>query len=62
MWGCKLANDDIINFGVKADWATHRIAHELGGIYNLPHCQLVGIIFLAWLKLIPGRNQIGYHY
>lgn len=50
MWCCKLAHDNTAGFGRKQDWSSHKIAHEIGAIYDIAHGAIMGVIFLAWLK------------
>lgn len=58
MWLCSLANGDTIGFGRKADWSSHAIAHELNAYYpDVPHGNLVYIIFSSWLKFVKDKND-----
>jgi len=59
MWACKLAHDNTAGFGRKQDWSSHRIAHALGAIYDLPHGALVSIIGVSWLMFINWTNEFG---
>jgi alcohol dehydrogenase YqhD (iron-dependent ADH family) len=56
MWACKLAHDNTAGFGRKQDWSSHKIAHELGALYDAPHGALMGVVILAWLKCVYPSN------
>lgn len=57
MWACKLAHDNTAGFGRKQDWSSHKIAHEIGAIYDIAHGAIMGVIFLAWLKCTYSANM-----
>ncbi|MEN6374039.1 MAG: iron-containing alcohol dehydrogenase [Smithella sp.] len=69
MWACKLAHDNCAGFGRKQDWGCHKIGHELGAYYDLPHGAIMGVLFLAWFRFVSkvqvaklaqlGRRVIG---
>lgn len=50
MWACKLAHDGTFGFGRKADWATHRIAHEIGATYDVRHGDALAVVFPSWMR------------
>lgn len=56
MWACKLAHDGTIGFGRKADWATHRIAHEIAALYGTNHGDTLSVIFPAWMQVCEGQK------
>lgn len=56
MWACKLAHDGTIGFGRKADWATHRIAHEIAALYETNHGYTLAAIYPAWIRLCGGTR------
>jgi len=56
MWGCKLAHDGTIGFGRKADWSTHRIAHEIAALFNTRHGSTLAVIFPAWMEFCNKRQ------
>lgn len=51
MWASKLAHDGTIGFGRKADWATHRIAHEIAALCGTRHGSTLAVIFPAWIAV-----------
>ena len=56
MWACRVAQDPLPGFGRKQDWACHKIAHEISGLYDFPHGAVIGVLFLAWMKVVSPRN------
>lgn len=58
MWACKLAHDGTMGFGRKADWATHRIAHEIAATYDTRHGETLAVIFPAWIESCYETNPI----
>ena len=44
MWCATMALNTLIGRGVKQDWATHMIGHELTAVYGLDHAQTLAII------------------
>ena len=45
-----MAHNGMIACGRMADWASHRIEHEISGIYDLTHGIGMAIIFPAWME------------
>ena len=50
MWAATTAHNGMIACGRVADWASHRIEHEISGIYDLTHGIGMAIIFPAWME------------
>ena len=50
MWAATMAHNGMIACGRDADWASHRIEHEISGIYDLTHGIGMAIIFPAWME------------
>ncbi|WP_430614595.1 iron-containing alcohol dehydrogenase [Flavobacterium sp. JP2137] len=44
MWCCTMALNGLISKGVKVDWATHAIGHELTALYGIDHARTLAII------------------
>lgn len=58
MWACKLAHDNTVGFGRKADWSSHFISYEINALYpRISHGNLVYILFLAWLNYTSKKND-----
>ena len=52
MWAGTLAHNGLLDTGRETDWASHRIEHELSGIYDMTHGAGLAIIFPAWMKYV----------
>ena len=60
MWACKLAQDDFIGLGRKQDWASHAIAHAIGGRFDVAHGPLVTVVMIGWMKTVCARNPLRF--
>lgn len=56
MWAGALAHNNSLGVGRVQDWASHRIAHELSGVYDLAHGAALSIVFPAWMKYVFKTN------
>lgn len=56
MWSGTIAHNDLLSTGRISDWASHRIEHELSGIYDIAHGAGLSIIFPAWMKYVYKHN------
>jgi NADP-dependent alcohol dehydrogenase len=50
MWSATMALNGLLSAGVKPDWATHQIGHELTALYGLDHAVTLVIILPGLLK------------
>ncbi|MUG90903.1 MULTISPECIES: iron-containing alcohol dehydrogenase [Bombella] len=50
MWVATQALNGLIGAGVKQDWATHAIGHELTAKYGIDHARTLAIVLPAMLK------------
>ncbi len=50
MWVATQALNGLIGAGVKQDWATHMIGHELTAKYGIDHARTLAVVFPALLK------------
>lgn len=57
MWAATIAHNGMIACGRIADWASHRIEHEISGIYDITHGAGMAIIFPAWMKYVKNENK-----
>ena len=59
LWMSTLAQNKFLSFGKKynGEWVAHIIGHEFCVRYNLPHGQVVAILFIAWLNFIKKINE-----
>ena len=51
-WLASVAHNNFLDAGRRADWASHRIEHELSAQYNLTHGEGMAIVLVAWTKYI----------
>lgn len=56
MWAGTVALNGWIGAGVKGDWASHMIAHELSARYDLAHGAALAIVFPSWMKKVYKTN------
>lgn len=52
MWSGSIAHNNLLDTGREEDWASHRIEHELSGIYDVTHGTGLAVIFPAWMKYV----------
>lgn len=50
MWSATQALNGVLGCGVKQDWATHMIGHELTALYGLDHAETLAIIYPSLLR------------
>jgi len=57
MWTGCIAHNKILEMGrTHGDWASHDIAHELSGVYDMAHGASLAIIMPAWIKYVYKHN------
>ncbi|MEM1486026.1 iron-containing alcohol dehydrogenase [Oscillospiraceae bacterium PP1C4] len=49
-WLASIAHNNLLDTGRTADWASHRIEHELSAQYGITHGEGMAIVFVAWTK------------
>ncbi len=49
-WLASVAHNNFLDAGRRADWASHRIEHELSAQYNITHGEGMAVVFVAWTK------------
>ena len=52
MWAGMVAHNNICGVGRQHDWATHRLEHELSGLYDVAHGAGLAVMFPAWMKYV----------
>lgn len=52
MWAASLAHNNLLSTGRLGDWASHRIEHEVSGIYDVAHGAGLAVIIPAWMKYV----------
>jgi alcohol dehydrogenase YqhD (iron-dependent ADH family) len=56
MWTGSIAHNNLLGTGRTGDWASHKIEHELSGIYDIAHGAGLSIISLAWMKYVYKKD------
>lgn len=65
MWTATMALNGLIACGVKEDWATHMIGHELTALYGLDHAVSLAIVLpglLDFVKTSRRQKLLQYAY
>ncbi len=57
MWAATMALNDLLSRGVPGDWATHRIGHELTGLYGLDHAATLAVVLPSLLKVKRAQKR-----
>lgn len=52
MWAGTMALNGTVGVGVRQDWASHGIEHEISAIYDIPHGAGLSIVFPNWMKYV----------
>nr|WP_320119989.1 iron-containing alcohol dehydrogenase [uncultured Marinifilum sp.] len=63
MWAATMALNGLISMGVKSDWATHMIGHELTAFHGIDHAVTLAIVLpglLNHLKEHRGEKLLQY--
>lgn len=56
MWAGTIAHNDLLSTGRIGDFGSHKIEHELSGIYDVAHGVGLAVIFPAWMKYVYKNN------
>ncbi|EFC90786.1 iron-containing alcohol dehydrogenase [Dethiosulfovibrio peptidovorans DSM 11002] len=56
MWAATIAHNGILDTGRIGDWASHRIEHEIGAIYDVAHGAGLAVVFPAWMKAVYSHD------
>lgn len=51
------AHNNLTGIGRGQDWASHHIAHELSGIFDVTHGAALGMVLPAWMKYVCHANK-----
>jgi hypothetical protein len=52
MWGGSLAHNGLTGCGLRQDWATHQIEHELSGMFDVTHGAGLAAIWPSWARYV----------
>lgn len=56
MWCGTIAHNNLLGMGREEDWASHKIEHEISGIYDIAHGAGLAIVFPSWMKYVQKAN------
>ena len=56
MWASTIAHNDLLDTGREGDWASHKIEHELSGLYDVAHGTGLAVVFPAWMDYVVGHD------
>lgn len=57
MWAATMALNGLIGVGVKSDWATHTIGHELTALHGLDHAVTLAIVLPGLLNKLKEKRS-----
>lgn len=60
MWAGTVAHNDIVGVGRTQDWNSHRIEHELSGLYDCAHGAGLAVIMPAWMEFVFSHNVMRF--
>lgn len=56
MWASSLSHNGLLETGRVSDWATHRLEHELSGLFNVVHGCGLTALWATWAKHVYKAN------
>lgn len=60
MWAGTVAHNDIVGVGRSQDWNSHRIEHELSGLYDCAHGAGLAVVMPAWMEFTMSNNVMRF--
>ncbi|MBQ3655284.1 MAG: iron-containing alcohol dehydrogenase [Bacteroidales bacterium] len=56
MWASSLAHNDLTGCGMKRDFATHRLEHELSAMFDVAHGAGLSALWSSWARYVMNCN------
>ena len=56
MWAGSLSHNNLMGVGKVQDWATHKIEHELGGMFDVAHGAGLAAVWGSWARYVMHAN------
>ena len=56
MWAGSLSHNNLMGVGKVQDWATHKIEHELGGMFDVAHGAGLAAVWGSWARYVMHVN------
>ena len=60
MWAGSLSHNNLMGVGKVQDWATHKIEHELGGMFDVAHGAGLAAVWGSWARYVMHANLPRY--
>lgn len=60
MWAGTVAHNDIVGVGREQDWNSHRIEHELSGLYDCAHGAGLAVVMPSWMEFVMHHNVMRF--
>lgn len=60
MWAGTVAHNDIVGVGRSQDWNSHKIEHELSGLYDVAHGAGLAVVMPAWMEFVMNHNVMRF--
>lgn len=57
MWAATMALNGLIGAGVKSDWSTHMIGHELTAFHGIDHAVTLAIVLPGVMRLMKDKRR-----
>ncbi len=57
MWAATIALNGILGVGVKSDWSTHTIGHELTAFHGLDHALTLSIVLPGLMQVMKEKRE-----
>jgi NADP-dependent alcohol dehydrogenase len=57
MWAATMALNGLLSTGVKSDWATHMIGHELTALHGIDHAVTLAIVLPGVMRLMKEKRR-----
>lgn len=56
MWAGSLAHNDLTGCGTTGDWSTHKLEHELSGMFDVAHGAGLAAVWGSWARYVLKEN------
>lgn len=56
MWASSLAHNDLTGCGMKSDFATHKLEHELSALFDVAHGAGLAAVWGSWARYVMEAN------
>lgn len=60
MWAGTVAHNDLVGTGRSQDWNSHRIEHELSGLYDCAHGAGLAVVMPAWMEYVMRHDVMRF--